>query len=186
MRLVRYPLADEDGLLCLIPSNALQPVWERLSREANALGLTLAGWEALNALRIEAGIPWFGIDMDSTNLLPETGLDHAVISETKGCYLGQEIVARMRTYGSASKKLMQLAVMGNDAGTIPEAGEAIVRAGETVGRVTSGCYSPNLQRPLALGYVKRGAYEPGTAVEILRGEQRLPAVISEPPRRSVV
>jgi aminomethyltransferase len=138
------------------------------------LGLTLVGWEALNTARIEAGIPWFGIDMDMTNLLPETGLEDVLASGTKGCYLGQEIIARMRTYGSPNKKLMGLRVEGRD---VPQAGDGIVRAGEMVGRVTSGCDSPALRRPIAMGYVKRGAYEPGTAVEIVRGDDRLAATV---------
>jgi len=149
-----------------------------LSRRATAWGLTLVGWEALNIVRIEAGIPWFGIDMDTTNLLPETGLEDALASETKGCYLGQEIIARMRTYGSANKKLMGLLLDGRD---VPQAGDGIVRAGETVGRITSGCDSPTLRRPIAMGYVKRGAYEPGTTVQIAHEATRLDAtVVSRP------
>ncbi len=183
VRLVRHGLADEVGLLCLVPAEAIQSVWETLSHRAPSWGLTLVGWEALNIVRIEAGIPWFGIDMDTTNLLPETGLEDALASETKGCYLGQEIIARMRTYGSANKKLMGLllSAKGGSAyggeGDVPQAGDGIVRAGETIGRITSGCDSPTLRRPIAMGYVKRGAYEPGTAVEIARGDHRLAATV---------
>mgnify|MGYP001607335176 CR=1 FL=1 len=174
VRLVRHHLTDEPGVLCLIPAEQTHAMWETLSRRGQSLGLSLVGWQALNTARIEAGIPWFGIDMDTTNLLPETGLEDALASETKGCYIGQEIIARMRTYGSANKKLMGLLIEGQE---VPQAGDEMVRAGETVGRVTSGCDSPMLRRPIAMGYVKRGAYEPGTAVEIVRGDHRLAATV---------
>jgi aminomethyltransferase len=179
VRFVRHQLTDEPGVLCLVPAEGVLAVWEAWAHRAPALGLTLVGWEALNAARLEAGIPWFGLDLDATTLLPETGLEERLASDTKGCYVGQEIVARMRTYGSASKKLMGLVCAGE---RVPSAGDALVRDGADVGRVTSACWSPALGRPLALGYVKRGTYEPGTAVEILCHGARAPAtVVPRPP-----
>ena len=174
VRFVRHQLADEPGVLCLVPARHAPAIWDAWSQRASAWGLTPIGWEALHTARIEAGIPWFGLDMDQTTLLPETGLEDILASETKGCYVGQEIIARMRTYGSASKKLMGLACVGT---SVPAPGEAIMRDSTEVGRVTSACWSPALRQPLALGYVKRGAYEPGTAVEIVSGSRRLPATV---------
>jgi len=110
--------------------------------------------------------------------LPETGLSAVAVSDTKGSYIGQEIVARMQTYGSANKKLMGLRITGDEA---VEAGDRIVRQGEALGQVTSACRSPALQRPIAMGYVKRGVYEPGTAVEILHGTARLTASVAARP-----
>ena len=132
----------------------------------------------LNTARIEAGLPWPGIDMDETNLLSETGLESTAVSLTKGCYVGQEIVARMATYGSASKKLVGLLVEGEQ---VPVVGDGIVRHDDTLGVVTSACRSPALNRPIAMGYVKRGAYEPGTAGEIVRGAIRLKAAVVQRP-----
>ena len=84
----------------------------------------------------------------------------------------------MQTYGSPSKKLMALLIEG---GEVAEANDRIVRNHEEVGWVTSACRSPALQRPIAMGYVKRGAYEPGTAVDILRGKARLKATVAARP-----
>jgi len=178
IRLVHHRLTDEPGVLCLVRAEEALAVWGLLSRRGRETGLLLTGWEALNTARIEAGIPWFGIDMDTVNLLPETGLEEQLASETKGCYVGQEIIARMRTYGSANKRLMGLLIEGAE---VPETGDPMMRGGELLGHVTSACRSPALRRPIAMGYVKRGAYEPGTRVEIVRGSDRLRATVTTRP-----
>lgn len=178
VRLVRDGLTGGLGALCIVESSHAKRLWESLTRLAPSAGLRLAGWEALNAARIEAGIPWYGLDMTEENLLPETGLEALAASDTKGCYVGQEIVARMATYGSASKKLMGLLVDGAET---PEPGDRILHDGQDAGQITSACLSPALKRPIALGYVKRGAYEPGTAVEIARGSARLRATVAARP-----
>lgn len=135
---------------------------------------TRVGPATLNVLRIEAGIPWYGIDMDESNLLPETGLQARAVSETKGCYVGQEVIARMTTYGSASRKLMGLVCEGP---RMPEPGDAIMREAAEVGAVTSACFSPALKQPIALGYVKRPHYEADTPVTVQRGADSLPATL---------
>ena len=177
LRIVRHTLTGDPGVLCICPAEHAHTVWTRLAQHGQREGLTLAGWEALNTARIEAGIPWYGMDVDDSVLLPETGLETLLASETKGCYLGQEIIARMATYGSPNKKLVRLLV---DAAEIPQAGDRIEQHGGEAGWVTSGCRSRAFGQPMALGYLKRGAYEPGMAVEILRGAQRLPATVASP------
>ena len=178
VRLTHHALAGGVGVLCVVAAEHAQAIWEELLHRGQSLGLHLVGWEALNIARIEAGIPWFGIDMDESNLLPETGLETVLASDTKGCYVGQEIVARMRTYGSANKKLMGLLL---DGGEIPQAGDAIIGNGEPVGHITSACRSIALNRPIAMGYLKRGSYEPGTRVEITHGSVRCAATVATLP-----
>jgi aminomethyltransferase len=177
-RIVRHTLTGDVGVLCLCDAEHTERLWEAFAREGTPHGLRLVGWETLNAARIEAGIPWHGIDMDQTNLLPETGLERRIASTTKGCYVGQEIIARMQTYGSANKRLTGLMLEGDMTAAHRD---PIRRAGEEVGWVTSVCQSPALKRPIAMGYVKRGAYEPGTPVEILHGDQRLAATVTPLP-----
>ncbi len=172
--LIRHSLTGRLGVLCLAEPDAVPAVWTLLQQRGAPFGLRLAGWGALNAARIETGVPWFGLDMDEDNLLPETGLETQLASDTKGCYPGQEIVARLQTYGSVNKRLVGLALEGADA---PQPGDAIIHGGSPAGRVTSSGYSPALKRPVAMGYVKRGSYEPGTAVEIERNGRRLPASV---------
>ena len=171
---IRQSLTGELGVLCIVNAGAAELVWNHLNRPGRSTQPTRVGWEALNAARIEAGFPWFGVDMDETHLLPETGWDAVAVSETKGCYLGQEIMARLRAYGSVSKRLVGLLL---EPPQTAEPGDPIVRDAETLGHVTSACTSPALQRPIAMGYVKRPHYETSTAVEILHGAQRLPATV---------
>ena len=84
----------------------------------------------------------------------------------------------MQTYGSPSKKLMGLVIEGDET---PSRGDRIRRDGEALGHVTSACRSLVLKRPIAMGYVKRSAYVPGTLVEILRGGTRLSATVAARP-----
>lgn len=178
IRLVRYTLTGGPGALILAEADRLPEAWELLQRRGAPHGLQLAGWEALNTARIEAGIPWFGLDMDESTLLPETGLEAVAASETKGCYVGQEIIARLRTYGSLSKRLMGLLVEGR---TVPEPGDVILYQGAPAGTLTSAAWSPALGRPIGMGYVRREAYEAGTPVEIVSADTRLKAGVAARP-----
>jgi folate-binding protein YgfZ len=162
--LIRLDLAAPPGCLILLPVESATAVWQDWVQTGAAHGLRPVGWEALNVARIEAGIPWFGWDMTATSLLPETGLDTTLCSETKGCYVGQEIIARMRTYGSPSKRLMGLRIEGE---RIPPAGTRLQRDGSDVGWITSSCRSLALEQPIALAYLKRGSYDPGIRVEVI-------------------
>ncbi|MBI4342133.1 MAG: aminomethyl transferase family protein [Candidatus Omnitrophica bacterium] len=172
VRVIKHSLLNREGVWCLVEAAASERIWRLLADS----GAVPAGWEAFHIARIEAGVPLFGVDMDGTNLLPETGLETVLCHEAKGCYLGQEVIARLATYGSLSKRLMGLLV---DAAEIPQAGDRIGHHGEEeAGWVTSGCRSRALGQPIAMGYVKRGAYAPGTVVQILRGECWLPATVT--------
>lgn len=180
VRLVRRSLAGGVGAWCVLEAERLEGLWACLSEQGRSHGLRPVGWEALNAARLEAGEPWPGVDWDETTLLPETGLEPVLASGTKGCYIGQEIVARTQTYGSPSKRLMGLALEGS---TVPEAGDRLLRDGGEVGWITSAGISPALAKPIALGYLKRGADAPGTRVEIARESARLPATVTVLPFR---
>jgi folate-binding protein YgfZ len=112
-------------------------------------GATPMDEETFEILRIEAGIARFGRDMDETNVIPETNLDDAV-SYTKGCYVGQEIIVRIKHRGHPAKKLVGLKL------------ERPVEAGEII---TSAAVSPRLGS-IGLGYVRYEFVEPGTNVLI--------------------
>lgn len=120
-------------------------------------GLQPAGHNAFEAARISAGYPRFGIDMDETIALPETGLDAAAASETKGCYPGQEVVARTNTYKGHQKKMVRILFEGEKA---PESGEKIFdKNGAEAGWVTSAHVLPGSGKVAALGYLKKGFFE---------------------------
>ncbi|HKV34963.1 MAG TPA: glycine cleavage T C-terminal barrel domain-containing protein [Pyrinomonadaceae bacterium] len=125
-------------------------------------------------LRIEAGIARYGRDMDESNVVTETNLDDAV-SYTKGCYLGQEIIIRIKHRGHVAKKLTGLRFETDEE---IEPGAAIKSTDDKeIGRVTSAVFSPKLQTTIALGYVRYEQLAPGTPV-VVNG---LPATTHELP-----
>lgn len=120
-------------------------------------GVQPAGMKAFEAARIEAGYPRYGIDMDETIALPETGLDISAASETKGCYPGQEVVARTNAYKGHQKKLARILFEGNVA---PQSGEKIYeKSGKEAGWITSSAALPGSGKIAALGYLRKEFFE---------------------------
>lgn len=139
-------------------------------------GAVAAGPELFDILRIEAGLPEFGKDMDDSNLAPELGRTAQAISYTKGCYLGQEPIVRIRDLGHVNRTLLGLKIAGGGA---VAAGSKLFREGKEVGHVTSSVVSPRWGA-LALAFVRRGT-EPGMAVEIETGDGRRTAEVASLP-----
>jgi folate-binding protein YgfZ len=136
------------------------------------------GNDTIETLRIEAGIARYGIDMDETNVVTETNLDDAV-SFTKGCYLGQEIIARIKYRGHVAKKLTGLVF---ESEVSLESGAKIFSAeNKEIGRVTSVAWSPRLHRTIALGYVKYDYLAAGTSVRVEVGGQQYSATVAALP-----
>ena len=100
---MNHPRGAVAGFDLFVPAAALALVFDKLVAAARELGGAPCGWQALEMIRIEAGIPRFGQDMDESNLAPEAGIDDRAISYSKGCYIGQEVIARIRTYGQVAK-----------------------------------------------------------------------------------
>ena len=101
--------------------------------------------------------------------MPEIG--EKGISYNKGCYIGQEVVAKVKYIGHVNRRFVGLTLSGSD---IPELKSPIYKGGKEVGSVTTSLFSPGLERPIALGFVSRTAYAVGTEVEILSEGKRLP------------
>jgi len=129
----------------------------------------------LEAARIEAGYPVFGLDMTADTIPLEAGIEDRAISLTKGCYVGQEVIIRVlhRGHGRVARKLVRLQVEGD----APPRDSKIFSGDREIGIVTSAAESPRLGA-LALGYVHRDFVEPGTAVEVQAGDIRARAVVS--------
>jgi folate-binding protein YgfZ len=122
--------------------------------------------DALDVLRVEAGVPRFLVDMTDDTIPLEAGIEDRAISFTKGCYVGQEIIVRVTTRGGGrvAKKLVGLRV---EADARPPAAGAAIHAGDrAVGKVTSAVWSPRCAAVIALGYVHRDYAEPGTRLEV--------------------
>jgi tRNA-modifying protein YgfZ len=132
-----------------------------VSEALGAAGATTLGPEALDALRVEAGRPWYGRDVTAANLLHETGLVAECCSFAKGCYLGQEVVARLDARGGHVNKRLRGLSLG-----APARSDAPLEAeGKEVGRVTTTALSPRFG-PIALAYVHRAHADAGAVVSI--------------------
>jgi len=166
------------GVDIFVPTAALEAAWTALLSAAARVGGRAAGWQAFETARIEQGIPRFPQDMDESNLAPEAGLDTRAISYTKGCYTGQEVIARIRTYGQVAKHLRRLRWDG-DAKVLPQKGDKILEGGKEIGYATSSTYSPALKTNLALGYLRREHDRPGKEVDLKVGGETVRAVVME-------
>jgi len=147
------------------PSYFLQANPGGLSTVGDALaaaGATPCEQEAVEMARLEAGTPLFGQDITDDNLPQEIGRDTLAISFTKGCYLGQETVARIDALGHVNRLLTGVKFSGV---TIPAPGLPLRTGDKVVGQVTSAAWSPKLQAPLALALVRRAQGKAGTTLE---------------------
>lgn len=130
-------------------------------------GAERAGDAAFEAARIENGFPVFGPDISATNLPQEVGRDALAISFVKGCYLGQETIARIDALGHVNKLLVGVRFAGTE---VPAAGAELRAGDQPAGQVTSATYSPRLEAPLALAHVRRGHNDVGTQLNSDVGE----------------
>jgi folate-binding protein YgfZ len=154
---IRATHTAEDGFDFLVDGADAKAFRTNITSSA-AVRISDPVWEVL---RIEAGIPRFGIDMTATNVVLETVPEDAV-SYTKGCYVGQEIIARIHCRGPVAKKLAGLELDGPASHD-----EQLVTAeGKDAGRITSVAYSPALDQWVALGMVKYDQLAAGTELKI--------------------
>ncbi|MBI1840303.1 MAG: aminomethyl transferase family protein [Verrucomicrobia bacterium] len=162
------------------PVSGLESLWGALTSAARAVGGRPAGWQAMEWARVEAAIPRYGADMDETNLPPEAGLDSRAVHYAKGCYIGQEVIARIRTYGQVSKALRGLR-MPPGAQVLPRKGDKIYWGDKEIGYVTSVIASPALKTNVALSYLRREHNQIGDAVSIRVGDTLIPAAVATLP-----
>jgi folate-binding protein YgfZ len=159
LSVARSVLPPMDGYEIWSTVENLDRVWDALV----ASGAKPVGSEALELYRIARGVPRYGIDLRERDLPQETGQQH-VLNFAKGCYVGQEIVERIRSRGNVHRIFVGLEVQGD----APAAGGKIIAGDKEVGEVTSVARVPFPagERTLALGYVRREFAEPGTEVKI--------------------
>jgi folate-binding protein YgfZ len=172
--IIRATHSGEDGFDVFVDANSVAD----LRRSLIGSGASPCGQEVAEILRIEAGIPCFGIDMDDTKVVTETNLDDAV-SFTKGCYIGQEIIARIKYRGHVAKKLS--GVLLEQTVALESGAKILSTDDKEIGAVTSSAVSPQLRQTIALAYVKYDYLEPGTKVKIISADQELPAKVTELP-----
>jgi folate-binding protein YgfZ len=162
--------ATVPGYDVYVPTEALGMVFDKLVGASKSLGGRAAGWTALEQRRVESGVPRFGADLDETNLAPEGGdafVSHA-ISYSKGCYIGQEVIARIRTYGQVTRALRGLKFRDGDREVVPR-GTKLQKDGKDVGVLTTGFWSPSHAAVIALGLVRKECNALGTELQVAVG-----------------
>lgn len=174
VKVIRATHTAEDGFDLFIEANNSS----ELSDTLMASGAAPISNVTFETLRIEAGVPLYGIDMDENNVVTETNLDDAV-SFTKGCYVGQEIIVRIKHRGHVAKKLS--GVVLDDSTPVPRNSKIISSEGKEIGRVTSSTFSPRLGRAVALGYLKYDYLAAGTEVKIAAPESETNATVADLP-----
>ena len=138
---------------------------EALRQRLSSAGVPELPLSALEALRVEAGLPRMGTDMDEATIPLEANLQRGLHYQ-KGCYLGQEVIARATFRGQVNKRLSGLRF----GGALPAPGAELRKGEKAVGRVTSAVHSPRLGA-IGLGYVHRLFLEPGTELELPDGSR---------------
>jgi tRNA-modifying protein YgfZ len=149
----------------------LPPTWETLTAS-----FPILSDELLEVIRIEHGVPRWGAELGEDVLPPEAGLDRTHIDFHKGCYIGQEVISRIKSVGRVNRELRGF-VADKGAALVP--GARLVAAGDPekeIGHLTSSTFSFALDRPIALGYLRRGA--PETDLLAITGESETKVPVS--------
>jgi folate-binding protein YgfZ len=159
---------------CLIQVRAADAT--KVRQSLVAAGLVPAGRAAFDALRILAGLPEYGVDFTEGNLAQEAARTNSAISFTKGCYLGQEPIARIDSMGHVNQELRALRLA---AGPVPIAGDKVVLPGEVreAGVITSAAWDYGAEVPVAMALIKRNYLAAGTKLTVVTGTQEIPATV---------
>jgi len=175
---IRAEETGETDFEVLLPADGLVPAWERLMEAGATFGIKPVGGRALDALRMEAGIPKAGQDLNEDIVPPEANLEDKAFSLSKGCYPGQEVVARMDTYGTVRRKLVGLLLK---EGSVPPKGAKLYSGDREVGWISSATPSPQLHAVIAFGFPLRDFSAPETPLTVDAGGTRLAATVKALP-----
>ena len=151
-RLTKRSPGGVAGAEFLATREDLPRLWPTLRNAVETAGGRAMGYQALNALRLEQGSPWFGHDFSDKQIPHEAGLENSHLSYTKGCYTGQEIVERVRSRGQVNRVRV---LVKFDTNELPAAGAVLTADGKEVAHVTRTAFSPALQTAIGMAYVRR-------------------------------
>lgn len=180
VHLANLPRFGTAGFDLYVPRAGAEALFLRLQRACQKIPHgSLCGWEASECARIEAGIPRYGADMDDTNFPAEAGITERAVSYSKGCYIGQEVIARIRTYGQVTRHLKGF-LLADTMTTLPAKGDPLMLEGKIVGAVTSATHSPRLKKNIGLGYLRREVtVSEGLKVKV--GGEEMPVEVAQLP-----
>lgn len=170
--IVNTQLTREGGYEIYAPRTVVTDLIAELVKR----GATPFGIEALNIFRVENGRPWQPFELNEGVFPHEAGIENRAVSFTKGCYIGQEVVARIHSRGHVNRKLVQLKFSGE---VLPNHDDKLIAADHEreIGRVTSVVRSPH-EGLIGLGYVRREHAEPGTRLITRSGEQTIETAVA--------
>jgi aminomethyltransferase len=171
---MRTEETGEIDIEILIPADGLLPAWERLWTVGGPMGLKPFGTDAREMLRLEAGLPRAGAELTEEIVPPEANLEGKAFSLSKGCYPGQEVVARMDTYGSLRRRMVGLVLLDP---VIPKMGAKLFSGEREVGWISSAAHSPSFGCSIALGFPLRDFTNPGTTLTVDIDGQRYDATV---------
>ncbi len=164
--LLRRSHFGETGAQVITDRDGLPALWRKLLASVRAHGGEPIGMAALNALRLEAGVPWFPADFNDAMIPHEAALENTHVSFNKGCYTGQEIVERVRSRGHVNRKRVSLKF---STAVPPPPGTKLRAGGAEIGYITSAAFSPLTGTAIGMGYVRREQFAPGSIVEFEGG-----------------
>ncbi|HET6929765.1 MAG TPA: glycine cleavage T C-terminal barrel domain-containing protein [Candidatus Acidoferrum sp.] len=145
----------------LVDRGHAETLWNILLEAARKHGGGPAGYQALSATRLEQGIPWYSYDFGEKQIPHEAGLQNSHISYTKGCYTGQEIVERVRSRGQVNRVRVTLKY---DSPQPPAPETPLLSEGKEAGYTTRAAFSPALNAPIGMAYLRREKSTPGSVV----------------------
>ncbi len=160
VKIFRLSLTGEDGYLIVSDQETFKVVLSKLEAEAGALNVVSLDQATLDACRIEAGLPKLGVDFDGDNLLAETTLDETSVSYTKGCFQGQEVLARVRSQGAPTRALVGLTLAPPPVSSLAVDTE-IKLDNEVIGWIKSNLHSKVCNEYIAFAMVRRDYRTPG-------------------------
>ena len=166
-------LLGHGGVVLAAPASDGPAFEARIAEAAANLGGVVADDATWEAVRIEHGLPRFGVEFDATHYPQEAALEKLAVSFQKGCYLGQEVVYMLQERGHVKRKLVPLDL---DVGDLPLTGAAVTTiAGEAVGDIRSATLGPSSGKPVAIAMVKWAHANPGTELRVATGDAQRPA-----------
>ena len=175
--ITRVNRTGEEGYDFFIQPDGVKLLWESLIGNGRDLELKPVGLETIETLRIEAGIPRYDVDMDEETIPLEAGLLDAISFE-KGCYVGQEVIARIKWRGHVNWYLVGFEI---ESETLPSKGDKIFLGERVIGHITSSVFSPVLNKVIALGYIRREFKDPETKVIVsINSESKSATVVRTP------
>ncbi len=170
---VRANETGEVGYNLCTASESIEWLWDTILTKGRAFGAEPVGLTALDSLRIEAGIPRYGAELDDSVFPGEADLEQAISFE-KGCYIGQEIVARMKYRGHPNRLLRGFEIASD---ILPRKGDLLFAGDKEIGWLTSAVVSPTLGKTIGLGYVRVAFTDEGSQVEIGSVDSRSNATV---------